>query len=242
MKEILENKPEEEKEYQKLETALKRIIHGDYSSIEIGTALESISQEVLIKKYGYLKELQNSEDKKVQELAREILSMFPIDRRYEIVQDEQGNYQKRIIQLEEWEILKNKLNSMADWTTEKLAKEFDYLLNCQQSEISSIRDLSFRLALKVMKNWSTEQLAEKIDYLLFCYASADQEIRNSSEKLLLSIPSEKLAKRFGHLLRARKSPDSEVQKISWTLFYKAKEEGKEARVNKEIEVARFLTS
>ncbi len=61
---------------------------------------------------------------------------------------------------------------------EELAKQLEYLINCQKSDDSNVRNLSRELSLKVMRRMSEEELAKQLEYLINCQTSGDSNVRN----------------------------------------------------------------
>ena len=65
----------------------------------------------------------------------------------------------------------------------EIAENLEYLVNCQESSNSAVRDVSRELALKVDK----ERLAENLEYLVNCQKSGDSDVRNVSRELALKV-------------------------------------------------------
>ena len=71
----------------------------------------------------------------------------------------------------------------------EIAENLEYLVNCQESSNSAVRDVSRELALKVDK----ERLAENLEYLVNCQKSSDSAVRDVSRELALKVDKELMA-------------------------------------------------
>src|SRR3989338_7496061 len=71
----------------------------------------------------------------------------------------------------------------------EIAGKLEYLVNCQKSGDSAVRNVSRELALNVDK----ERLAENLEYLVNCQKSGDSAVRDVSRELALKVDKELMA-------------------------------------------------